>query len=336
MKVFLHGRDNIGWSIDQDRRATEVFLKALGHKVTANFLTADVVHSVWWNLLLGYRAYPLRWKKMIAVATNEIDVNDPQFARARAFVNLWIAPSRMMHDRLKLAGVDVKYQPFYTDENTFLDLKKTREELARELGIDNDAIKDRLIVSSFQRDSLGGELNKPKWQKGPDRLLSILAALPRDKLLLLLAGPRRHWTISRCRESGIPYLYYGKEPANLEEDISYNTVDRPTLNKLYNLCDINIVSSRSEGGPKAVLEAAFSRTMIFSTDVGLARDFLDPWCIYATTEEVVPKIAAIMDGKDISTIVNSNYQSASRAASYQPTLDRWKEIYDYFQDKYTV
>ena len=55
-----------------------------------------------------------------------------------------------------------------------------------------------------------------------------------------------------------------------------NTVDKKNMNKLYNLSDLYVVSSRSEGGPKAVLEAAFAGTMILSTGVGLAPDFLHP------------------------------------------------------------
>ena len=102
MKVFLYGREKISWSIDYDRKHTEVFLKALGHSITSNFLTADVVHSVWWNLLLGLRAYPFRWKKIMAVITNELNTSRPEFIRAKRFVNLWIAPSQAIYEKLKL------------------------------------------------------------------------------------------------------------------------------------------------------------------------------------------------------------------------------------------
>ncbi len=74
MKVYLHGRDNVGWSIDSDRKHTEKFLKDIGLGITNNFITADVIHSVWWNQLLTKRYYFLRFKnKIIATATNKIE-----------------------------------------------------------------------------------------------------------------------------------------------------------------------------------------------------------------------------------------------------------------------
>jgi len=336
MKVFLHGRDKIGWSIDHDRKYTEVFLRALGHIITSNFITADVIHSVWWNLLLSSRVYPLRWKKIIAFATNEIDINGPEFVKTQGFVNLWIAPSQMMSERLKLAGVEVKYQPFYADERTFHKVDKSKEELAQQLGINFDLLRDRLMISSFQRDSLGSDLSKPKWQKGPELLIDILSKLPKGKFILLLAGPRRHWIINQCRELHIPYWYHGEEPKGLRDDIRQNTLDKQTINMLYNLTDLYVVSSRSEGGPKAVLESAFTKTMILSTGVGLAPDFLHPWCIYRTVEEAIPKIREIMEGKDISQFLKANYEKAYSIASYEPMLDRWREIYECFKDTYLV
>ena len=47
------------------------------------------------------------------------------------------------------------------------------------------------------------------------------------------------------------------------------------LNKLYNLLDLYVVSSRIEGGPQAVLECAVSKTPIISTDVGVASEILE-------------------------------------------------------------
>ena len=108
------------------------------------------------------------------------------------------------------------------------------------------------------------------------------------------------------------------------------------MNRLYNLIDLYIVSSKSEGGPKAVLESAFTKTMILSTDVGLAPDFLNPWCIYGTVEEAEQKIKEIMAGKDVSEFVELNYQKAHSIASYEPMRDRWEEIYDHFRSVYVA
>jgi hypothetical protein len=334
MKVFLTGRDRVGWVMDEEWKYTEMFLMDIGHTVTSNFLRADVIHSVWWSSLLNSKLYPLRWKKIIAFATNEIGTNSPEFLKAKKFVNVWIAPSRVMYNKLKLAGVDVKYQPFYADEKIFYKINKSREEIAQELGINYELFRDKLVIGSFQRDSLGADLTKPKWQKGPELLVNILSELPKDKFFLLLGGPRRHWVINQCRGLDIPYLYYGREPNGLEDDIKFNTLDKQTMNELYNLTDLYVVSSRSEGGPKAVLESPFTKTMILSTDVGLASDFLHPGCIYKTTEEAVQKIKEMMKGKDCSNFIKFNYEKADSIASYKPMLNRWREIYEYFKNVY--
>lgn len=52
------------------------------------------------------------------------------------------------------------------------------------------------------------------------------------------------------------------------------------MNKLYNVLNLYIVSSRFEGGPQSVMECAITKTPIISTDVGIARQILDPESIY--------------------------------------------------------
>ncbi len=335
MKVFLAGRDKVGWALDADWKSTGVFLTDIGHTLTPSFLSADVVHAVSWNALLDISLYPLRWKKIIAVATNEIDTSSPKFLKAKNFVKLWIAPSRKMCEKLEQASVDVRYQPFYTDEKVFHKIDKSGEEIARELEIDYKLLEGRLVIGSFQRDSLGLDLSQPKWQKAPEVLIEILSKVSGARLLLL-AGPRRHWIINQCRESGVPYFYYGKEPEKLEDDIYRNTLNLQIINKLYNLTDLYIVSSKSEGGPKSVLECAFTETMILSTGVGFAPDFLDPWCIYGTVKEALQKIEEIVEGKDVSKFIRFNYEKAYSIASYEHMRDRWRETYQYFDEMYCV
>ena len=52
------------------------------------------------------------------------------------------------------------------------------------------------------------------------------------------------------------------------------------LNKLYNILDLYIVSSRVEGGPQSILECAQIKTPIISTDVGIASDILSKESIF--------------------------------------------------------
>ncbi len=332
MQIYLHGRDKMGWSIDSDLMHTEKLLKGIGHCITKNFIKAEVVHSVWWNQLLARRNYFLRIKsKVIAVATNRIGPDNKEYLKAKKSVTLWIAPSRRQFDILEADGVHVAYQPFYVDENVFRRFDKSRREIAALLGIDFDLIKNKFLIGSFQRDTLGSDLISPKWQKGPELLIDILSSLPdKDRWLLLLAGPRRHFIINECEKKGIPYYYYGVKPIRGIDDISTNTLGQQKMPLLYNLIDCYIVTSKSEGGPKAITEACFCKTLIFSTDVGLSSDILDRRCIFRNINTIATTLSQLINAnnKDYFKNLNiNNFEKANSLCSFEIMKERWRQIY---------
>ena len=53
-----------------------------------------------------------------------------------------------------------------------------------------------------------------------------------------------------------------------------------SLNELYNILDLYIVSSRVEGGPQAIAECATSNTPIVSSNVGVAQQILSEESIF--------------------------------------------------------
>ncbi len=332
MRVYLHGKDLAGWSVDADRRHTERFLKDLGHTITGSIFSSDIVHSVYWSQLLFKRDFLLRFKKNIfAVATNMIEPDkNLDYQKAKKLVSLWVAPSKIQLGRLKSDGVNVAYQPFYVDETVFRRLDIAKEKIAGALGIDYEAIRDKALIGSFQRDTLGSDLKTPKWQKGPELLIEILESLPkRGQWVLVLAGPRRHFVISECEKKGIPYIYAGIKPMPGVDDISKNILNHDRMSLLYNLVDCYLMTSKSEGGPKAVLEASFCKTMIFSTGVGLAPDILDSRCIYHDIDEIVASLSAFIAKQDGSMeIVAANFNNVNSVCSYEAMKNRWKEIYE--------
>ena len=75
---------------------------------------------------------------------------------------------------------------------------------------------------------------------------------------MVLSGKRRQYLINNFEKLGIPYNIF-------------EMVDIKTLNELYNLLDIYIVSSRIEGAsPQAIIECGLTKTPIISTNVGVA------------------------------------------------------------------
>ena len=89
----------------------------------------------------------------------------------------------------------------------------------------------------------------------------------KNKLTVILTGKRRNYLIQNLESLGITYRYF-------------EMVDMPTLNELYNLLDLYVVSSRLEGGPQAIVECATSMTPIISTKVGVAPQILNPKSIF--------------------------------------------------------
>ena len=167
--------------------------------------------------------------------------------------------------------------------------------------IDYSLVKDKILIGSFQRDSLGKNLLLPKWQKNPDLLVKILSGLPREKFILILAGPRRHYLVKECERQSIPYIFVGESQcfAAGKDDVLVNNLSIEKINWLYNLIDLYLVTSASEGGPKAILESSLCQTMIFSTPVGLAPDFLHPFSLFDSGDysKISEYILNCFDGK---------------------------------------
>jgi glycosyltransferase involved in cell wall biosynthesis len=124
------------------------------------------------------------------------------------------------------------------------------------------------VVGSFQKDT-EGKTNEPKMSKGPDIFVNIMEDMKKDHpdLLVVLSGTRRTFIISELEKRGIQYKYF--EMIGLKE-----------LNELYNSLDLYVISSRVEGGPRAIVEAGITKTPIISTDVGIASDLMPRECIY--------------------------------------------------------
>lgn len=302
MKVFLLGRDGVGWSIDRDREYTARALEASGHRLVRNPVTADVVYCVWWNMLDWPRYRPLRFKRLVAVVTNDLAHQEDLFERIRPRVNVWVVANGGQAGFLAAHGITedaIRHSPFYVDEQLFRPAAGTREELARAAGVDPDLVRDRFLIGSFQRDSLGADLTQPKWQKDPELLLAILERLPSEAVLLVLAGPRRHFVVGECRRRSIPYLFVGQEPDpdSPRDDIADNTLGSERIAALWNLIDLYVVPSKSEGGPKAVFEAALSETPIVSTPVGIAADVLPDSLVFHDADEGAQLVRAWMGGR---------------------------------------
>jgi glycosyltransferase involved in cell wall biosynthesis len=346
MKIYIDGKDGIGWSIDKDREHLASSIQRLGLTTSEKCYSADIVHNIWWNSLLNYRKFLIRFKKNILVTTsNFVDLDDGDYKLKDTFYKVnniakaWIVPSTKQKDIFDKYEIRSCYQPFTINLDLFLPLKEkiSKKELLYKYNIPENVVKHKLIIGSFQRDSLGNDLKKPKWQKGPKLLIELLKCLPKEKFILLLAGPRRHFVINQCQKHNIPYFFIGKE--SIEDDINQNSLEINQMPSLYALLDIYLVTSSSEGGPKAVLEATATKTLIMSTDVGLARDFINDQFIFSNTDEYRKSLFSLIkkltkDRNYYIEIIKEQYENVLNVIGNKSMDRRLLKIYeDIFNNK---
>src|SRR4051812_28335718 len=143
-------------------------------------------------------------------------------------------------------GIELSYFAATTPE--------LRRAARAELGMPESAF----VVGSFQKDGDGwGEGATPKLVKGPDHLVQALALAMHEvpELHVLLSGPARGYVRDGLAAAGVPYVH--------------RLLDRyHDVGGLYHALDVYLVSSRQEGGPKAVLESMASAVPLVTTRVG--------------------------------------------------------------------
>jgi glycosyltransferase involved in cell wall biosynthesis len=128
---------------------------------------------------------------------------------------------------------------------------------------------DKFIIGSFQKDTEGKDNAMPKLCKGPDLFINIVKDIYTNdrNIHILLTGWRRTYITNELNKYKIPYTYL-------------ELVSPAELNELYNCLDLYIVSSRVEGGPRAIMECGMAKVPIISTDVGISELILPKESIY--------------------------------------------------------
>lgn len=207
-------------------------------------------------------------------------------------------------------GINLDFFPA-SDQNS--------KRLARELlGIPYSAF----LIGSFQKDGVGwGGGNEPKLIKGPDIFLAVIKILKEHipKLYVLLSGPARGYVKAGLESMHVPYRH------------SYLD-DYSTIGRMYQALDLYLVTSRQEGGPKAVLESFASRVPLISTRVGQAMDLIqheqNGWLTDIEDVEALVHWALHVYGreKEMLTPILSRGRATAEANSYPAQIPLWSEF----------
>ncbi len=344
MKIFINGKDGKGWAVDMIKNDLIKALNRLNISHTTNFFTSDIIHNIWWNYFLTKTSYPLRFKKNIILsAINFINLEDEnyflknEFFKANKYAKVWISPSEKQKKILNKYSENVFVIPYYINFNLFKYTDNfNKAKIYEKYKIPVDKFENKIVISSFQRDSLGSDLLKPKWQKGPELLIKLLKDLPKDKFILLLAGPRRHFVINQCEKFNIPYHYIGNKTK--KDDILTNALPFSEIPDLYRITNLYLITSKSEGGPKAAQEATAIKTPVFSTDVGLSADFINAENIFTDTgkykDAVFDFVNNYNQNKDkITSAVEKQYRKCLNLCNYDTLDNKLKNVYEFILGK---
>lgn len=186
-------------------------------------------------------------------------------------------------------GVDTSvYKPL----DNFVEREKRRAQLAIKPG--------QLVIGSFQKDGNGwGDGDTPKLIKGPDIFCDLMEQLAKKyDVYALLSGPARGYVKKRLTAAGIPYHYEYFENAS-------------EVSKLYPLIDMYTVTSREEGGPKAILESMASGVPIITTKVGMAPDIIEN-----------EKNGLLVDCEDVDGLANAVQMIWTSASTRQKLIEQ--------------
>ncbi len=178
------------------------------------------------------------------------------------------------------------------------------------------------VIGSFQKDGNGwGEGLEPKLIKGPDIFLQTVEQLKTSipELFVVLTGPARGYVKQGLERLKIPYRHTFFK-------------DYPDVGKLFPVLDLYLVTSRQEGGPKAILESMASGTPLVTTRVGQAMDIVkhgqNGWMVAVEDVDGLARWAEYVylnRGSNLDQVLLNGYETA-QANSYAKQLPLWKNF----------
>lgn len=324
--------DSAGWSLDEDAKAMLYFAGSAGVRACLSYrplpALRQCVHYTNSFSLLERRTFDSKHRISVDYyhgKPGQAEVFQRVFDRLRAnagrISRLRVSYSEMRNLALE-AGVDpaaIFLIPIGVEPGLFHAQTVESKKAAREkLGLPEAA----LVVGSFQKDGEGwGEGDQPKWVKGPDVLVQVFRRL-REKfpeLVVLLSGPSRGYVKKALAADGIPFRHVYLQ--------NYQDV-----RDCYQAIDLYVVSSREEGGPKAILESMASGVPLVTTRVGQAIDLVRNGenAMMASVDDIEALAGAaesvLQDSQLRSRLVRQGLLTAS-GETYEAQIPRWREYF---------
>lgn len=233
---------------------------------------------------------------------------------------------KAMQEVVLSSGIDpekVRLIPIGVNISMFPSVTPEKRRAARErLGLKPDDI----VVGSFQKDGEGwGRGDRPKLIKGPDVFVDTVYRLYQRKpeLHVLLTGPARGYVKNELARRKVPF--------------THRQIDHYTdMAECYNALDLMLVTSREEGGPKAVLESMACGIPLVSTKVGQAAELIhhgeNGWMV--EVEDVDGLYSCSLVAMDLGMQAKASILRHARLTAelndYDVQLPLWKRFFENF------
>lgn len=330
VRAYLCEGDD-GWAVNEDRRLTRAALDPLVEWVDDPG-AAQVIHACWWEPLMKLERGSIESRHVLCHMAGDPArvLTETGFGGALRRVRTWVAQSLGAFEKMTILAGRVSYVPYAVDAEKFARAEAPASAVVERARTAIPA--GAYVISNFHRDTAGAAfapgMDVPKPVKGPDLFVEIVAALHGRgrKIVALLAGPRRHWVRDRLRERGVPFVFAGMDIAG--EDYPANTLSTSDLAHLYAMSDLVLCTSRSEGGPRGVLEAAAAGRAQLSTPVGHAPEVLHPDCLIHGLVDAIERIESDIESGVIRRFAPAARETVLARHSVAAVRARWKVVYE--------
>jgi len=289
---------------------------------------AEVIHCIEEQPLLSVPQELLAGKKILCHVCDDLSMLFEQACMIRGDrIGLWIPMSRMVERQLSLLKQQYAYVPYAVDTRAFTaecPVGQSDKSLREQFGIP----KDCFVISNFMRDTCRADICSLKDQKGVEVFLEITRLLYRGGLPvhILLAGPRHHWLRSHLSENKIPFTFVGSEIGG--DDDAVNLLEPAMINELYHSSDMYLITSRWEREPRAILEAALTRTPVVSTPVGLAPDVLETKSLFRAVDEGAALIKCHIRDRVLDQTLEPQFQRVMKQHIPSANIAKFASIYE--------
>lgn len=260
------------------------FIKYTRHKVVFDAKSADVIWLLnFWDI----KNHNIDGK--ICCQLHHVDMDMERqypFDLLKKCKNI-IVPNNITYEILKNKGISATKLPYWlvSSKMVSFDIQEINK-MKKDLG------DGSLLVGSFQKDGNGKSGDVPKNSKNPQLFIDIVKEIKNVKVVL--TGYARNYVINELKKNNIPFVYF--EKCSNEE-----------LIKLYKILDLYLVTSRYEGGPQAILECAYHKVPILSTNVGMASDVLSKYNMCQIKEDFLLKIENLQNTDQDALEISNNF-----------------------------